>query len=247
MVDTHLDWETLARLVDDGETHMSDEELRHLGACDECTSAYLDAVRSLRAWHSPPPSKHPATRFRATMVPLGGLAVAASLVAALLLPPRATIPWEPTRGVVPAGFVAPVEGEVVRTSRGELRWTEVAGAREYHVQIRSEAGEIVWERTTADTSARWTAPGGLVANRPYRAYLSVQPADLLAPGSVSVEFRAGAQSCVLAHRLRVAARRAARGGALGLGLRAVAGRSERLYGWHAFRRRRPAKISTNGV
>lgn len=79
MVGNHLEWETLARLVDNGNTRLSAEELLHLGTCDECTADYLEAVSTMREWHSAEPHVAPLGRVRRSLAPLGCLAVAASL------------------------------------------------------------------------------------------------------------------------------------------------------------------------
>ncbi len=145
----------------------------------------------------------PTVRWgRAREAWMPALALAASLVLVLTLPPRSVLGPGTMRGVDIVRFVRPVEGEVVAAPRVQLRWTPVPGATRYHVELRDAAGRAVWQGESAEPAVEISERGTLAPGQEYRALLTVQPADLLPPGAPSVRFRAGSPPAAFAHRLR---------------------------------------------
>jgi hypothetical protein len=216
MLNRHLDEETLARLAEGDREGLGGDDWRHLAGCPACRATFLATAEILHHWHAQPgampvppdllvaghrvarkaaagaaPIRRRRWRWQLLGAPLGGLAMAASLVAALLLPPRPTGPAVATRGVTSPDFQRPVEGEMVPASRSLLVWTPVPQATRYLIQLRDSEGTSLWEASTTDTCLRLPEALRLEPGIGYRALLSVQPADLLPPGSLSVGFRSG--------------------------------------------------------
>lgn len=212
----HLDRETLASLIEGGEPALNDLQWRHLATCADCHAAYTDALRTLHSWHaganalaapeelralgrgipgagSRASGLHPEGRRNGSRLSLlaGGLAVAASLVGVLLLPPRPDGRVVSLRGEGEAVFVRPVEGEVIYTGHRQLEWREVPGATGYQLQLRDEQGATVWEGGTELTVIRLPESVRLQSSQNYKALLAVRPPDLIPPGGASVAFRTG--------------------------------------------------------
>ncbi len=142
----------------------------------------------------------PARRPRATAA-AAVLAVAASLVLALLSPPRPVGVDVTVRGEDDVVFTRPVEGEVVKVDGCRLSWTEVDGATGYTVRISSRDGSFTWQGDTDRAVLDLPDEVALAAGGSYKALLSARPADLLPPWRTSVAFEAGSSWRVAAHRL----------------------------------------------
>lgn len=133
---------------------------------------------------------------------LAGVALAASLVLMISLPPRPTGTAQQVRGSDRTLFIRPVEGEVVAAGRLVLRWEAVGGAHRYYVEIRDEAGRSRWRGESAVESIE--LPEGVITDvgHTYRALLSADPPDLIPPGQTSVAFRRDTWGRMALHRLR---------------------------------------------
>ncbi|MBU0742046.1 hypothetical protein KKG45_08825 [bacterium] len=134
------------------------------------------------------------------------LAIVASLVGVLFLPPRPVGADMAVRGEVEARFTRPVEGQVVPAGACCLSWTEVPGATRYEVRITDRDGDFTWTGTTDRNRIDLPEDAGLTEGAAYKAVLSARPVDLLPPGRTSVAFRSGTSFEVAAHRLRWAQR-----------------------------------------
>ncbi len=130
------------------------------------------------------------------------LAIAASMVGVLFLPPRPSEGVMTVRGEGEARFTRPVEGEVVTAGACRLSWTEVPGASSYEVRVTDREGAFAWTGTTDRNRIDVPADAGLAGDADYKAVLSARPLDLLPPGRTSVAFRTGTSAAVAAHRLR---------------------------------------------
>ena len=181
----------------------------HFSACHACRLLVnLDAhARELaRQGRLENPAPIPGLRVprsfgnRATWV--AGLALAASLAAVWVLPPRPVGNARSVRGVDHVRFLRPVEGEVLAAGHPVFRWTPVAGVSRYLVEIRDQDGRSLWEGESASPAIRLPEQFALQHGRDYKALLSVQPADLVPPGGTSVLFRSGSPWRVALHRLR---------------------------------------------
>ena len=188
----------------------------HLDVCHACSLLVrVDAKASqlLRAGHALPlagaapgpvtPSKTaarytPAFRMRV----IAGVAFAACLFLTLTTPPRSISPNAVSRGSESVHFVRPVEGEVLAAREPILEWTSIEGASRYLVEVRNDEGVAVWNGESTETELRVPSSVGLERGRAYRAILSVQPMDLVPPGSISVLFRADSIWKQLLHRVR---------------------------------------------
>ena len=130
------------------------------------------------------------------------VAIAASLVLVMVLPPRPVGPTLVERGTDDAQFLQPVEGEVVRDGELTLAWTDVPGADSYRVQITGLNEGFTWQGTSDELQLVVPQIAGLTSNETYRVLLSTVPADLLPPGGTSVSFRTGGFFAVASHRVR---------------------------------------------
>ncbi len=141
-------------------------------------------------------------KLRHLSLPIAGLALAASLLSVIFLPPRPSNGEFATRGEGDTRFLRPVEGEVVGTLNPELRWTPVDGASGYHLEIRDLAGGVVWKGEIEQAELRLSTDTALERGRSYKAMLSTWPADLLPPGRLSVVFHVDGFWPTALHRLR---------------------------------------------
>lgn len=239
----HLDQEALAGLIERGETALDDAQWEHLATCPDCHASYADALRTLHSWHagandlpvpnallrvgrgiagagSPASGLRPQSRRNGARLGLlfGGLAVAASLVGVLLLPPTPAGRFSAARGPGEPVFVRPVEGEVLPARHRRLEWRGVPGATGYQVQLRDDEGTTVWEGGTELTVIRLPGYVKLESRRNYKALLTVRPPDLLPPGGASVAFRTGPAWESALQRVRRPDLRAFLLGVAGLGL-----------------------------
>lgn len=182
----------------------------HVAACDACRQiVQLDGrVQALvREGHLREPIRGsrrrrlvPSAPRRA--VPIAALALAASLILLVVLPPRPIADTGPTRGPTGSRFTRPVEGEIVATRRPVLRWTPIDDVTEYVVELRDRDGRTVWTGESDVPEIRVDESAGLGSGREYRALLSVRPADLAPPVPASVAFRSGSWGRMLLHRAR---------------------------------------------
>ncbi len=216
MSDRHLNARELARLVDGIHSKADAKSWRHLSTCPSCFESYSEGTRAILDWHSKPQpadvdpklralgkaipnaaSKHhekPSRRFlrvdRLSMG-MGMLALAGSLIAIMILPPKPIYSVEGFRGVDKVKFIRPVEGEVLSGELQVLTWEIVPEASTYEIQIRDDSGQTIWEDRSTDNTLVLQQALELESGKGYRAILSVQPADLLPPGGASVAFRCG--------------------------------------------------------
>lgn len=181
----------------------------HLSACHAChLLVNLDAKARELARCGRLESAGPVWRprifrshaSRATWI--AGLGLAASLAAMAFLPPRPAGVASSVRGLDRVRFLRPVEGEVLAASRPVLRWSPIAGASRYVVEVRDQDGRSLWEGETSESEIRLPANLSLTHGREYRALLSAQPSDLVPPSHPSVRFRGGSYGRVVLHRLR---------------------------------------------
>ncbi len=131
----------------------------------------------------------------------GGLAVAASLILMLLLPPQARDGGRLVRSVDETQFLRPVEGEVVNGVRPRLSWAAIPGATNYRLTVSEVGGDHEWRGETTSCSLVVPAFAELPSSRAFRAFLEPVPADLAQPGGISVSFRTGDLSEFLVYRL----------------------------------------------
>ncbi|MEN8006875.1 MAG: hypothetical protein ABFS42_07640 [Candidatus Krumholzibacteriota bacterium] len=131
----------------------------------------------------------------------GGLAVAASLVLMLLVPPQARNGGRLVRSADDTRFLRPVEGEVINGGQPRLSWEPVPGATNYRLTVSEVGGDHEWHGETTALSLVVPAAAELPPSRSFRASLEPVPADLAQPGGVSVSFSTGDLSEFLAYRL----------------------------------------------
>lgn len=181
----------------------------HLEACAACRQLRALAAATGRlaqrgALGEPRPGWRPqsARLMRGRLRRIAGLALAASLAGALMLPPRSVERGWLARGEDVDRFLRPAEGEVLATRHPHLRWTPIAGASGYRVEIRDPAGLSVWTGESEGAHLRLPGAAALAGGRDYRAILITRPADLLPPGKVSVSFRIDSPWRMAWHRLR---------------------------------------------
>ncbi len=143
----------------------------------------------------------------------GGLAAAACLALLLLVPPAPVGGDRIERGDGAPTFRRPVEGEVLIDRTPRLSWRPVEGASRYRLEVTAVGGDYHWRTETEATAATVPADSPLPDDARLRAVLAPVPADLAAPGELSVAFRTGDVADLLHHRLAMAGP-----GVLGLGL-----------------------------
>lgn len=205
--------ESIWRLEEpDVDPQLRAELLAHVSACHACRllvrldekARELAKSGSLELPAPPGPApQRPGLRPRRIHVAsVAGLALAACLAAILLTPPQPVTGRLSVRGNERTRFLRPVEGEVVSASRPVLRWTPLEGASRYFVEIRDEDGAAIWQGESESATIRLPGDVPLESGRNYKALLSVQPADLLAPGQTSVLFRSDGRWREALHRLR---------------------------------------------
>lgn len=156
--------------------------LGHILACGDCTTVH----RSLLALANGASKFDPASSPTSALVSVrsaprswwyaGGLAVAATIVAAVLLNVRPLAPKvsdDVTRSAGPGAarvsVVTPQPDAVLKDRR--LAWSEVPGAERYEVVINGADGALIWTATTGATEA-------------------IIPAEQLSPGRYYWQIRA---------------------------------------------------------
>jgi anti-sigma factor RsiW len=117
----------------------------HLAECRECRAEVLEVERL--AGSVPGPRRWAAVPLLA--------AAAAAVVLVVMLPGRPTNEPRHREPAVQSSLapltVAP-EGSVIRLE--QLTWTGVVGADRYRVALFDTAGQVLWEATLSDTTAR---------------------------------------------------------------------------------------------
>ncbi len=132
--------------------------------------------------------------------PASGLALAAALVLAILLPPQNLLPDDRYRGDDDSFVITrPVEGEVLGIDGGALRWTELEDASAYRISLMSVEGEFLWEGETVTASLDLPAESEFEGD--FFAAVEPVPADLHPPRETSVAFRRGSAWRVLGFRM----------------------------------------------
>lgn len=198
------------RLDPDLESDLRSRLEDHLSICDACRLILLVEGRiegGLRAgeWAlEGGRSVGPATgsRVRKSTALAGGLALAASLVLMLILPPAARAPLGLVRGdTAGMGFVRPIEGEVLVTSRPSFRWASIVGATAYRIEISQVDGPWSWSGRTGQAELRLPAASVLPSRGSFRAMVQPIPADLAGLSDVTVFFRRGGPRHFLTYRV----------------------------------------------
>lgn len=153
----------------------------------------------------------------------GGLAVAASAALMLALPPAPAGDGGPRRdgGAAPR-IVRPVEGEVVTTATPRLRWTPAPGATAYLVELSGAGGEPRWSGRAQEPALTLPDAARLEPGR-WRVIVQPVPADLAAPGDLTVSFRRAGGTAFLRYRIGAAAPAARVAAILGMLLLAASG------------------------
>jgi anti-sigma factor RsiW len=128
--------------------------LDHLASCPDC-AAEVRALREVAGWARELGGEDRFSRRSAWPW-------AAALAAAVLLPfltmlvrREPTPPAPSVRGeAAVATAVEPADGEVLVAAPAKLRWSPVADAREYRVQLLDEEGSLIWASPSrTETSA----------------------------------------------------------------------------------------------
>ena len=187
---------------------------RHLRVCDDCRLqrvvherlGELGAAGEIAIEVEPEePKRLWSYRTDRFLAACGGLAVAASLALAMLIPP--TLPGLPgtSRSDVPKpAFLRPVEGEVVAHDSPLLSWRAIGGATAYRLEITQIDGEYAWQGRSSTTNLRIPEEASLPARGHFRVILEPVPSDLSPLGGVSVAFRRAHTASVLIYRAGVA-------------------------------------------
>jgi hypothetical protein len=203
----------LVRLEEKARELAESGSLEHTGPKERAASMALPTqepqVSPVLAEHSEPaarslasPSRQKLRMRRIHVTTAAGIALAACLAAIVFTPPQPVTGRLSARGNEGTRFLRPVEGEVVSTAQPILRWTPLEGASRYFIEIRDEKGASLWQGESADETIRLPDEVSLESGHNYKALLSVQPADLLAPGETSVRFRSDSRWRETLHRLR---------------------------------------------
>lgn len=146
-LESHLNGEDVAAYAD--RTLSESERIRievHLSQCGACRAEIVDVMRLLR--------RRPEARRW-----VGGFGIAAAAAAVVLLVLRpGGLNWLPSSTnreppVTTAAAPTPVAPVGVVPAVPALTWTSVPRADRYRVQVFAEAGEVLWEAETPDTSA----------------------------------------------------------------------------------------------
>ncbi len=165
----------------------------HLFICDACQLSRASEEALAAALSDGRVTAAPATSPQVISLPWlrwGSVAaVAASLVLMLVLPPTGRQAGGVRRGASPdPHFQRPVEGEVLRTSAPELKWSAIPGATSYQVQISEVGGPYQWSAATDEPSIRIPADQPLPDDGIFRGVVQPVPADLVGMADVSVAF-----------------------------------------------------------
>jgi hypothetical protein len=135
----------------------------------------------------------------------GGLAMAASLVLMVNVPPNSRISDDLQRGQGSgAGILRPVEGEKVAGDRPEFRWLPISGATSYRVEVSEVDGPWAWTGQTELTALTLPADVALPNDGHYRALIEPVPADLSGLIAESVYFQRTGRSEFLLYRVGAA-------------------------------------------
>ncbi len=146
-------------------------------------------------------------RTNAMIAAASSLALAASLVLMFGLPPASRMSPELLRGQGGRGaFLRPVEGEVVTVARPGLRWTPIAGATAYQVEISQVDGPWSWSGRADEASLVLPPVAALPADGEFRALVEPIPADLAGLVDTSVYFKRSGLLDFLGYRAGAAPR-----------------------------------------
>jgi putative zinc finger protein len=153
----HLSGEDAAAYLDGGVSHAERARIEaHLAECDTCRDEVVAVVRLLHRRSAP-------RRWMAGL----GIAAAAAILLLVIVPntPHRSVTREPP--VTVAGAPRPVAPVGATPAFSNLTWTSVPRADRYRVQVFDDAGTVLWETDTPDTSA--TVPAR-VTFAPARVY-----------------------------------------------------------------------------
>ncbi len=199
--------------TDDVEPDLQHRLARHLRVCDDCRLqravhdrlGTMGAAGEISIEVEEQPLRLRIRRSDRFLAACGGLALAASLVLAMLLPP--SLPRAPgvSRGVDPEpGFLRPVEGEVLSDGTPTLSWRPIGGATSYRLEITQTDGDYSWLGGADGTSVRLPAEVTLPARGRFLILLEPVPSDLAPLGGVSVSFRRAGLVATMGYRLQTA-------------------------------------------
>ncbi len=205
---------------------------RHVQVCDACRMALAierrveSGLRDGSLKLDPPKARLPLSLLLPILRPparpawarwsaaAGGCAVAAAIALMILLPPQPSDTGRLARSeTFPMGFTRPLEGEVTLDRTPELSWKPVEGATAYRIVLREIGGTYTWTAETNALAIRVPADAPLPSAARVRALLESVPADVAAPGGVSVAFETAGLTRYLGYRV----------GASAAGVRAVGG------------------------
>lgn len=198
----------------------SDLRLRlknHLAVCDSCRLTLAVQERVQRGAQDHSLAVKTARNRAAGWTWAGGLALAASLALVLLIPPRQTGRLL-VRGADSPGFIRPVEGEILHHEAPRLKWTPVAGATAYRIEITSSDQKYHWTARTKQPAVRIPRDQPLPQDEDLLAMVQTVPEDLVSLGAISVHFRREKTGGFLNYRLKAAPSAVKILGLLGLGL-----------------------------
>ena len=201
--------ERLARL-DDPETNPAERQglEDHLFICDACrlqraAEAAVIAHLTAASAAGTRPRRLPRRRAFVGVPAWSALALAASLAGVFLWPPAS--PDTGARRAAPdAGFVRPVEGEVVHSATPVLRWNPVPGATAYEVEISQVEGDYTLKARADAAELRVPAETPLPPGAMLRGVVRPIPTDLAGPVDMSVAFRRAGWTAYALYRLRTA-------------------------------------------
>jgi hypothetical protein len=172
------------------------EVIAHMSTCARCREAIgaIDRMGRQRVPLVPPVLLQSATRAisgkNAWRWPAAVVAAAACLLLAVSVSrtPRslpgaagAVAPDPPVDDVRTTAAAAvpvlqvPASGATIGAAPLPFRWTPVAGAVQYRVQVLDAEGGIVWSATTGGTTLEFS--GGVAGAGPYYAWVAAQLAD----------------------------------------------------------------------
>ncbi len=213
---------------------------RHVQICDACRMALaierrvasglkdgtlrLDTAQARRPLSLLLPILRPTARsvWARVSAAAGACALAASVALMILLPPHAGDSGRLSRSETsPIGFTRPVEGEVTLDRTPELSWQPIEGATAYRVVLREIGGTYTWTGETQALAIRVPANAPLPSAARARALLEPIPADVAAPGGVSVSFETAGLPRYLGYRVGASAAGARVAGAAGAALLAA--------------------------
>ncbi len=181
--------------VDETTEERSQQLQAHLQLCDACRldqalNTRLEQGLQAGALVLPPAPKRIWWQRSSVQASAGSALIAACLALLMLLPPAPSGDFVHLRGAHDdPHFIRPVEGEMVIAENTLLTWQPVDGATSYRITLSDVASDFNWVGTTSNTQIQ--LPPLNEDPQTLRAVLATVPADLVAPGRISVCFNTG--------------------------------------------------------